>query len=196
MIFLVLVLSYLIGSISGSFILGKLFLHKDVRNYGSGNAGTTNAMRVFGKKIGSLTFIIDMLKGILVVLLLKQPSPEYLFLGVLFCILGHDFPFYMKFKGGKGVATSLGSFIFINIKLTFIPGMIMLITLLSTKIMSLSSILFLSALLVSYIGFGSYSIYEKIIIAIVCLLGIVRHKSNIKRLIEGKELKLGGKNEK
>ncbi|ERT56677.1 glycerol-3-phosphate acyltransferase PlsY [Peptoniphilus koenoeneniae] len=196
MIFLVLVLSYLIGSISGSFILGKLFLHKDVRNYGSGNAGTTNAMRVFGKKIGSLTFIIDMLKGILVVLLLKKFFPEYLFLGVLFCILGHDFPFYMKFKGGKGVATSLGSFIFINIKLTFIPGMIMLITLLSTKIMSLSSILFLSALLVSYIGFGSYSIYEKIIIAIVCLLGIVRHKSNIKRLIEGKELKLGGKNEK
>lgn len=196
MIFLVLVLSYLIGSISGSFILGKLFLHKDVRNYGSGNAGTTNAMRVFGKKIGSLTFIIDMLKGILVVLLLKKFFPEYLFLGVLFCILGHDFPFYMKFKGGKGVATSLGSFIFINIKLTFIPGMIMLITLLSTKIMSLSSILFLSALLVSYIGFGSYSIYEKIIIAIVCLLGIVRHKSNIKRFIEGKELKLGGKNEK
>lgn len=196
MIFLVLVLSYLIGSISGSFILGKLFLHKDVRNYGSGNAGTTNAMRVFGKKIGSLTFIIDMLKGILVVVLLKKFFPEYLFLGVLFCILGHDFPFYMKFKGGKGVATSLGSFIFINIKLTFIPGMIMLITLLSTKIMSLSSILFLSALLVSYIGFGSYSIYEKIIIAIVCLLGIVRHKSNIKRLIEGKELKLGGKNEK
>lgn len=196
MIFLVLGLSYLIGSISGSFILGKLFLHKDVRNYGSGNAGTTNAMRVFGKKIGSLTFIIDMLKGILVVLLLKKFFPEYLFLGVLFCILGHDFPFYMKFKGGKGVATSLGSFIFINIKLTFIPGMIMLITLLSTKIMSLSSILFLSALLVSYIGFGSYSIYEKIIIAIVCLLGIVRHKSNIKRLIEGKELKLGGKNEK
>lgn len=196
MIFLVLVLSYLIGSISGSFILGKLFLHKDVRNYGSGNAGTTNAMRVFGKKIGSLTFIIDMLKGILVVLLLKKFFPEYSFLGVLFCILGHDFPFYMKFKGGKGVATSLGSFIFINIKLTFIPGMIMLITLLSTKIMSLSSILFLSALLVSYIGFGSYSIYEKIIIAIVCLLGIVRHKSNIKRLIEGKELKLGGKNEK
>lgn len=196
MIFLVLVLSYLIGSISGSFILGKLFLHKDVRNYGSGNAGTTNAMRVFGKKIGSLTFIIDMLKGILVVLLLKKFFPEYLFLGVLFCILGHDFPFYMKFKGGKGVATSLGSFIFINIKLTFIPGMIMLITLLSTKIMSLSSILFLSALLVSYIGFGSYSIYEKIIIAMVCLLGIVRHKSNIKRLIEGKELKLGGKNEK
>ena len=196
MIFLVLVLSYLIGSISGSFILGKLFLHKDVRNYGSGNAGTTNAMRVFGKKIGSLTFIIDMLKGILVVLLLKKFFPEYLFLVFLFCILGHDFPFYMKFKGGKGVATSLGSFIFINIKLTFIPGMIMLITLLSTKIMSLSSILFLSALLVSYIGFGSYSIYEKIIIAIVCLLGIVRHKSNIKRLIEGKELKLGGKNEK
>ncbi len=196
MIFIVLVISYLIGSISGSFILGKLLLKKDVRNYGSGNAGTTNAMRVFGKKIGILTFIIDMLKGILVVLLLKKFFPEYLFLGVLFCVLGHDFPFYMKFKGGKGVATSLGAFILISIKLTFIPGIIMLISLLSIKIVSLSSILFLLALLVSYIGFGSYSLSENIVIVIICLLGIVRHKSNIKRLIEGKELKIGGRNEK
>ncbi len=196
MIFIVLVISYLIGSISGSFILGKLLLKKDVRNYGSGNAGTTNAMRVFGKKIGILTFIIDMLKGILVVSLLKKFFPEYLFLGVLFCVLGHDFPFYMKFKGGKGVATSLGAFILISIKLTFIPGIIMLISLLSIKIVSLSSILFLLAILVSYIGFGSYSLSENIVIVIICLLGIVRHKSNIKRIIEGKELKLGGKNEK
>lgn len=196
MIFIVLVISYLIGSISGSFILGKLLLKKDVRNYGSGNAGTTNAMRVFGKKIGILTFIIDMLKGILVVLLLKKFFPEYLFLGVLFCVLGHDFPFYMKFKGGKGVATSLGAFILISIKLTFIPGIIMLISLLSIKIVSLSSILFLLSLLVSYIGFGSYSLSENIVIVIICLLGIVRHKSNIKRLIEGKELKIGGRNEK
>lgn len=196
MIFIVLVISYLIGSISGSFILGKLLLKKDVRNYGSGNAGTTNAMRVFGKKIGILTFIIDMLKGILVVLLLKKFFPEYLFLGVLFCVLGHDFPFYMKFKGGKGVATSLGAFILISIKLTFIPGIIMLISLLSIKIVSLSSILFLLALLVSYIGFGSYSLSENIVIVIICLLSIVRHKSNIKRLIEGKELKIGGRNEK
>ena len=72
----------------------------------------------------------------------------------------------------------------------------MLISLLSIKIVSLSSILFLLSLLVSYIGFGSYSLSENIVIVIICLLGIVRHKSNIKRLIEGKELKIGGRNEK
>ena len=111
---LVIVISYFIGTISGSYIIGKLFLDK-------GNAGTTNAMRVLGKKAGVITFIIDFFKGVAVTFIIGRFFEKNLIpLGILGAIIGHDFPFYMNFRGGKGVATTLGALALFNFPLTLI----------------------------------------------------------------------------
>lgn len=188
-VFLTLIISYLVGSISGSFILGKYYLHKDVRRYGSGNAGTTNAIRVFGKKIGILTFIIDMLKGSLVAYMLIKYNREFLFLGILFAILGHDYPFYMKFKGGKGIATTFGAFFIINPLWSSIAFLILLLIGRFTGYVSVGSLVFLFLNFVFQILTTSLNKNEIIILLLITILGIVRHRSNIKRLINRNELK-------
>ena len=188
-VFLTLIISYLVGSISGSFILGKYYLHKDVRKYGSGNAGTTNANRVFGKKIGILTFIIDMLKGSLVAYMLIKYNREFLFLGILFAILGHDYPFYMKFKGGKGIATTFGAFFIINPLWSSIAFLILLLIGRFTGYVSVGSLVFLFLNFVFQILTTSLNKNEIIILLLITILGIVRHRSNIKRLINRNELK-------
>ena len=179
---LIFLISYLIGSISGSFIIGKLFLGKDVRNAGSGNAGTTNAFRVLGLGGGLGTFFIDFLKGIILVLIIKKFFGQELIFYAVFCgILGHDFPIYMNFKGGKGMAMTLGAFVAISVKLTIIPYLIWL-----------STVLFISSV-IFYIVFGKFSNLSNIFVILICLMGIFRHKSNIVRLINGNENKIGGK---
>lgn len=188
-VFLTLIISYLVGSISGSFILGKYYLHKDVRKYGSGNAGTTNAIRVFGKKIGILTFIIDMLKGSLVAYMLMKYNREFLFLGILFAILGHDYPFYMKFKGGKGIATTFGAFFIINPLWSSIAFLILLLIGRFTGYVSVGSMVFLFLNFLFQILTTSLNKNEIIILLLITILGIVRHRSNIKRLINRNELK-------
>lgn len=188
-VFLTLIISYLVGSISGSFILGKYYLHKDVRKYGSGNAGTTNAIRVFGKKIGILTFIIDMLKGSLVAYMLMKYNREFLFLGILFAILGHDYPFYMKFNGGKGIATTFGAFFIINPLWSSIAFLILLLIGRFTGYVSVGSLVFLFLNFVFQILTTSLNKNEIIILLLITILGIVRHISNIKRLINRNELK-------
>lgn len=191
---LVFLISYLIGSISGSFIIGKLFLGKDVRNAGSGNAGTTNAFRVLGVGGGLGTFFIDFLKGIILVLVIKKFFGQELIFYAVFCgILGHDFPVYMNFKGGKGMAMTLGTFAAISVKLTIIPYLIWLSTVLITKYVSLGSILFFISSVIFYIVFGKFSNLSNIFVILICLMGIFRHKSNIIRLINGNENKIGGK---
>lgn len=190
-----LIISYLIGAISGSYILGKVFLKKDVRLFGSGNAGTTNAMRAFGKKWGILTFIIDFLKGIICVLILEKIfnfEGYILLLGILICILGHDFPFYMKFKGGKGVATTIGSFLMLNFNLTFICVLVWAISTIVTKMVSLGSILFFVSLSVIFICFY-YTNISAILVFLISLLGIFQHRSNIYRIINKTENKIGAK---
>ena len=117
---LTLLISYFVGTISGSYIIGNIFLNKDIRKYGSGNAGTTNAMRVLGKKAGVLTFAIDFLKGAIVTIIIRKLfGNEFVPLGIFGAVLGHDFPFYMNFRGGKGVATTLGALALFNFPLTF-----------------------------------------------------------------------------
>jgi len=192
--FLVFLISYFIGTISGSYIIGKIFLKKDIRKYGSGNAGTTNAMRVLGKKAGVLTFLIDFFKGIVVTFLIKKfIGYEYVPFGILSAVIGHDFPFYMNFKGGKGVATTLGALALYNLPLTFICYLFWVVLTISTKIVSLGSISFFISIIIIYNLFSNLSASNLIIINIIAILGIFRHKDNIKRLIEGKENKIGGK---
>lgn len=187
---LVLALCYLIGSISGSFFLGKLKNGMDIRNHGSGNAGTTNAIRVMGLKFGLATFFVDFLKGVLTATLLKNFWPALLLPGILFCILGHDFPFYMNFKGGKGVATTAGAFLVAEPHLALISIAAWLLMILFTRMVSVGSLIFFVVLggtwaLRGASGFGY--------VLIIGILGIYQHRSNISRILKGEESKIGGK---
>lgn len=187
-VILTLIISYLVGSISGSFLLGKYFLHKDVRKFGSGNAGTTNAIRVFGMKIGILTFLIDMLKGYLVAFFLMKYNRDYLFIGILFAIIGHDYPFYMNFKGGKGIATTFGAFFVINPIWTGASFLILLLIAKFSGYVSVGSLVFLILNFLSQILTANLDKNELIILIFITILGFVRHRSNIKRLINRNEL--------
>lgn len=191
---LTLLISYFVGTISGSYIIGNLFLNKDIRKYGSGNAGTTNAMRVLGKKAGVLTFLIDFLKGALVTLIIRKIfGDEYVPLAILGAVMGHDFPFYMKFKGGKGVATTLGALALFNFPLTLICYVVWVLGTVLTKMVSVGSILFFVSIIIVYSFMSNLAMSNILIIDIIALIGIIRHKDNIKRIIAGNENKIGGR---
>lgn len=191
---LTLLISYFVGTISGAYIVGKLFLDKDIRKYGSGNAGTTNAMRVLGKKAGVLTFLIDFLKGALVTLIIRRIfGDEFVPLAILGAVIGHDFPFYMKFKGGKGVATTLGALALFNFPLTLICYVVWVFGTVLTKMVSVGSILFFVSIIIVYSFMSNLAMSNILIIDIIALIGIIRHKDNIKRIIAGNENKIGGK---
>ena len=192
--FLVLVISYFIGTISGSYIIGKLFLDKDIRKYGSGNAGTTNAMRVLGKKAGVMTFLIDFLKGLAVTFIIgKVFGSTFVPLGILGAVIGHDFPFYMNFRGGKGVATTLGALALFDFPLTLICYIVWVLGTVLTKMVSVGSILFFISIIIVYTFMSQLTIVNIILVDTIALIGIVRHKDNIKRIIAGNENKIGGK---
>lgn len=189
----ILFISYLIGSISASFILGKYIKGIDIRNFGSGNAGTTNAMRIMGRKLGSITFFIDFLKGYASLYFLSNfIEIDKILMIALFCVLGHNYPFYLNFKGGKGIATSLGCFFFISPILSLIGVSLGVLVALISKYVSLGSIIFLlsTSLLLGF--FKDFSLANNICLLIICFLGIYRHKSNILKIKEGKENKIGG----
>lgn len=191
---LVLVISYFIGTISGSYIIGNLFLDKDIRKYGSGNAGTTNAIRVLGKKAGVITFLIDFLKGVAVTFIIGRFFEENLIpMGILGAIIGHDFPFYMNFRGGKGVATTLGALALYNFHLTLICYIVWLLGTVITKMVSVGSILFFISIIIVYTFMSELNTYNVVLVNIIALIGIIRHKDNIKRIIAGNENKIGGK---
>ena len=191
---LTLLISYFVGTISGSYIIGNLFLNKDIRKYGSGNAGTTNAMRVLGKKAGVLTFLIDFLKGALVTLIIRRIfGGEFVPLAILGAVIGHDFPFYMKFKGGKGVATTLGALALFNFPLTIICYVVWVLGTVLTKMVSVGSILFFVSIIIVYSFMSNLAMSNILIIDIIALIGIIRHKDNIKRIIAGNENKIGGR---
>lgn len=191
---LTLLISYFVGTISGSYIIGNLFLNKDIRKYGSGNAGTTNAMRVLGKKAGVLTFLIDFLKGALVTLIIRRIfGDEFVPLAILGAVIGHDFPFYMKFKGGKGVATTLGALALFNFPLTLICYIVWVLGTVLTKMVSVGSILFFVSTIIVYSFMSNLAMSNILIIDIIALIGIIRHKDNIKRIIAGNENKIGGR---
>lgn len=191
---LTLLISYFVGTISGSYIIGNLFLNKDIRKYGSGNAGTTNAMRVLGKKAGVLTFLIDFLKGALVTLIIRRIFGDgFVPLAILGAVIGHDFPFYMKFKGGKGVATTLGALALFNFPLTLICYVVWVLGTVLTKMISVGSILFFVSIIIVYSFMSNLAMSNILIIDIIALIGIIRHKDNIKRIIAGNENKIGGR---
>ena len=187
MLFLILFLSYLIGSIPFGFLLTKIFLKKDIREIGSGNIGATNALRTGNKLIGYSTLTLDISKAVILLLIIKSNFSEYLFTSSIAVFLGHVFPIWLKFKGGKGVATYVGILFCINIYLVivFIVSWLVIFTL--TKYSSLASMLSsLFVPLTSYFLLGDKNYYFYIIFG---LLILITHRENIKRLKNNTESK-------
>ena len=184
---------YLVGSVSGAYILSRAFFHKDIRDEGSGNAGTTTAVRVMGKKLGYTTFAIDVLKGVVAMALLAPMLDESIRLfAALFVVLGHDFPFYLDFRGGKGIATTFGSYTTLQPLWGGVAAIAGVIAAKVTKYVSVGSLTFLSlssaAMLIKYGSIG----YNRWAILALWLMGFIRHKDNLIRLKEGRENKIGG----
>lgn len=181
---LALVLAYLIGSISPSIMLAKA-RGIDIKKEGSGNAGTTNALRVMGKKAGVITLIVDILKGTAAVLLGTFICDEWT--GMLCAILvfcGHVWPVFYKFKGGKGVAVAFGALLGINMPLALLTLAVVAVFVLISKRMSVGSIIGAAAF-----PFIAYFLERDFLIPgiILALTIIIKHKANIVRLIKGEE---------
>ena len=172
--------SYLMGSIPFGLILTKIFLNKDIREIGSGNIGATNALRTGNKLIGYSTLILDIVKAIIPVIYAKINYPELIYIASLCAFLGHVFPVWLKFKGGKGVATYVGILFSLNILLGFIFIIIWGITFLIFRYSSLSSIV--GALSIPAYILITDHIYSSIFFGIMFILIFFTHRENIKRL--------------
>lgn len=190
--FLIAIISYFLGNISFAYILGKLFTKKDVRDFGSGNAGATNAIRAFGKKIGVMVFVGDVLKGVVAVLIARSIAGQNgAYLAGALVIIGHNWPILLNFKGGKGVATTIGVMIFVNLYLTLICVVLGVIIIVISRTVSLGSIFGMAlAPVVALVFVRPFDLYLFIFCMFIGCMSIYRHKSNIKRLLEGKENKL------
>ena len=187
MLFLILFISYLIGSIPFGFLLTKIFLGKDIREIGSGNIGATNALRTGNKLIGYSTLILDISKAVILLLIIKFNFSEYLFVSSIAVFLGHVFPVWLKFKGGKGVATYVGILFCVNIYLAVIFIIVWFVVFVMSKYSSLASMV--ASLLVplsSYFFIDDINYYFYIILF---LLILITHRENIKRLKNNTESK-------
>ncbi|WP_338817089.1 glycerol-3-phosphate 1-O-acyltransferase PlsY [Parvimonas micra] len=190
-----IIIAYFLGNISGGMIFGKLLFNKDIRDYGSKNAGTTNALRVFGIKAGALTFIVDLLKSILACFIgMKLLGLNGVLLAGIFVVIGHNWPVFLNFKGGKGIASSFGFIIFLDYKIAIVAIILFITIVVLTKYISLGSILTTTLVLpISYIFFKYRNIYVLLTFFLLASLSIYRHKSNIVRLINGNENKINFK---
>ena len=181
------IISYLMGSIPFGLILTKTFLKKDIREVGSGNIGATNVLRTGNKSIGYLTLVLDILKAIIPVIYVKFNYPDYLFISSLCAFLGHVFPIWLKFKGGKGVATYLGILFAINIYFGLIFIIIWLIIFVLSKYSSLSSLVASLSIPIYLLILAKYD--QVIFFAIMFVLIFFTHRENIKRLKNNEETK-------
>ena len=178
--------SYLLGSIPFGFILTKIFLKQDIRDIGSGNIGATNTLRTGNKLLGYSTLALDISKAILPVLYVKFNHPDYIFIASLCTFLGHVFPVWLKFKGGKGVATYIGILFSINLIYGFIFIIGWLTTFLISKYSSLSSLV-ASLIIPIYLIF--FDNENSTFFIIMFVLIFYTHRENIKRLKNREEKK-------
>ncbi|HPX10609.1 MAG TPA: glycerol-3-phosphate 1-O-acyltransferase PlsY [Candidatus Cloacimonas sp.] len=194
---IMLLFAYLWGSIPIGLIAGKIFYHKDIRNEGSGNIGATNALRTFGTVTGLIVLLLDMTKGfipvILAISLLEKGSP-FIALTALFVILGHIFPLYLSFKGGKGVATAAGAFLALT-PLSLLTALLTFIIVVAVfRYVSVASICAALVFQLHCFGLllkaGSADYATLLLVTIVVLMIIAKHKSNLERLLNKTEPKL------
>ena len=178
--------SYLIGSIPFGFILTKIFLKKDIRNIGSGNIGATNALRTGNKSLGYATLLLDVLKAIIPVIYTKLNYPDYIFITSMFVFIGHVFPLWLKFKGGKGVAPYVGILFSINLIYGIVFVSIWIITFLISKYSSLASLIASFTIPIYLLFFNNENL---IFFSIMFILIFYTHRENVKRLKNKEENK-------
>ena len=184
----VFIYSYALGSIPFGLILTKIFLKKDIRKIGSGNIGATNVLRTGKKFLAILTLILDILKGYLSILVTIEYFNDFIFLSALICFIGHIFPVWLKFKGGKGIATYLGIVLAISLKLAIIFGFMWLLTLYIFRYASLSSIFSTFTVFLYSLTLNDFSL--NIYLFVVVIIVIFTHKENIWRLKNRTENKI------
>lgn len=203
-----LIVGYIFGLFQTGYLVGKLN-HIDIRQQGSGNAGTTNALRVMGWKAGAITFAGDVLKCVLSVVLIRfvfretEYAPLLGMYAALGTTLGHNFPFYLKFKGGKGIAVLAGLIVSTSFAMVPIPLAAFMVAVFLTRYVSLGSLLASTTFFLEVVLFGGMGGFEMAknyclelygIVFLLMVLAWIRHKDNIKRLIAGNENRFGSKN--
>ena len=201
-----LLIGYVCGLFQTAYIYGKMH-GIDIRTVGSGNAGTTNALRVLGKKAGLIVFLGDVAKTVIAVVIVRllfgTVYADSIYMLVIYTaagvILGHNFPFYMGFKGGKGIAATAGMIASLGPWFILVEGLVFLVTFLTTHYVSLGSLLVYLALVIQLVYFGQTGFFEgmaqpaltEMYIVAFCLMAMAywRHRSNIKKLLTGTERK-------
>ena len=186
-IFLIGMISYLMGSIPFGFILTKIFLKKDIREIGSGNIGATNALRTGNKSIGYSTLVLDILKAVVPVIYVKIFYQDFLYIASFCAFLGHVFPIWLKFKGGKGVATYVGILFAINIYFVIIFTISWFVTFFISKFSSLSSLVGAASIPIYLLISAQFN--QVIFFVIMFVLIFFTHRENIKRLKNKEETK-------
>ena len=204
------IIAYLIGSVSGAILISRTVDGNDIRTKGSKNAGTTNMLRIYGKKAAVFTLLIDVLKGVAAVLIgiavdyftMKYMTGSFLsgnikYIASIFVVLGHDFPIYFGFKGGKGVATGLGAVLMLDYKVALIVLAAALLIMVVTRYVSLGSVaaavIYPCVAAAFMAGSGEFNVVYLISALLLGVLIIAKHHTNIKRLLDGTENKLFGK---
>ena len=184
---IIIIFSYFLGSIPFGYLLTKIFLQKDIREIGSGNIGATNVLRTGNKYIGYATLLLDILKAIIPIIFVKFYYIDYLYIASLCVFLGHVFPIWLKFKGGKGVATYVGILCCLNIYLGIAFGIVWLISFFIFKFSSLSSLL--GSLSIPIVNF--FILKEEVIFFFIIMFVLIfyTHRENIKRLLNRSESK-------
>ena len=184
---IIIIFSYFLGSIPFGYLLTKIFLQKDIREIGSGNIGATNVLRTGNKYIGYATLLLDILKAIIPIIFVKFYYIDYLYIASLCVFLGHVFPIWLKFKGGKGVATYVGILCCLNIYLGIAFGIVWLISFFIFKYSSLSSLL--GSLSIPLVNF--FILKEEVIFFFIIMFVLIfyTHRENIKRLLNRSESK-------
>ncbi|OON92935.1 MAG: acyl-phosphate glycerol 3-phosphate acyltransferase [Epulopiscium sp. Nele67-Bin001] len=201
------VIGYLFGGIQNAIVYSRL-KGTDIRNHGSGNAGTTNVMRTFGRKAGLMIFALDVLKAAIAVvvarLIFKETSIVAGLYAAIGAIIGHSYPLFFGFKGGKGIAVTVGSIYMIDIRIGILVSIAFGISLKLTKMVSFSSMILTGLVPILLFVFyrngssfnfvGNSSCVEIVILgAVIAAITILRHKSNIERILNGTEAKVGQK---
>ncbi len=186
-IVIICLISYLMGSIPFGFILTKIFLKKDIREIGSGNIGATNALRTGNKVLGYSTLILDILKAIIPVLYIKFYFSEFIYISSLCVFLGHVFPIWLKFHGGKGVATYVGILFVIDIYLGLIFTFVWFFIFIISKFSSLSSLIGSISIPIYFLFLSQFN--DVLFFSIMFVLIFFTHRENIKRLKNNEETK-------
>ena len=186
-LFLIILVSYLFGSIPFGLLLTKIFLKKDIREIGSGNIGATNVLRAGNKILGYSTLVLDILKAVLPILYIKFFMNDYLYISALSIFIGHVFPIWLKFKGGKGVASYLGILFCLDIVTALIFGVVWISVFIFFKFSSLSSLLASLTIPIFHFFYNSNSDYYFYFMMFILIF--FTHRENIKRLRNNTESK-------